>query len=261
MLAGETAAGAYPAQRGADARRDHPRRRVEPRVRHAVGDRSTAHDDHAQALCEAAVTLADRGDAQAIVAVTRGGDTARRLSALRPRAPIVAATEREDTARRLALYWGVVPLCMPIGDNLDEASARIGAAARRPRPCRRRRRRRPRQHQPGPDAERRQLPQDSATLMPASTTPTIGAVRARVRAGGRARQSVAQRAHPPLLGGLDIVGADNRAAVHGRAQSADSGADAARLRRRRPRERLARARALRPRRAARGTRGSSSTGS
>ena len=24
------------------------------------------------------------------------------------------------------LYWGVVPLCMPIGENLDEASARIG---------------------------------------------------------------------------------------------------------------------------------------
>ena len=31
------------------------------------------------------------------------------------------------TGRRLTLYWGVVPLCLPIGDNLDEASARIGA--------------------------------------------------------------------------------------------------------------------------------------
>ena len=36
------------------------------------------------------MTLANRGDAQAIVAVTRGGGTARRLSALRPRAPIIA---------------------------------------------------------------------------------------------------------------------------------------------------------------------------
>ena len=86
------------------------------------------HDGHAQALCEAAVTLADRGDAQAIVAVTRGGDTARRLSGLRPGAPIVAATERESTARRLTLCWGVVPLRMPIGDDLDDARARIGAA-------------------------------------------------------------------------------------------------------------------------------------
>src|SRR5439155_721528 len=64
---------------------------------------------------------------QAIVAITRGGTTARWLSALRPQAPIVAATERERTARRLALHWGVVPMCLPIGENLDEASARVGA--------------------------------------------------------------------------------------------------------------------------------------
>src|SRR3989442_15916222 len=69
-------------------------------------------------------SLANRGEAQAIVAVTRGGTTARRLSALRPRAPIIAATERGDTARRLALYWGVVPLRFELGENLDEASAR-----------------------------------------------------------------------------------------------------------------------------------------
>jgi pyruvate kinase len=78
-------------------------------------------------LCQAAVTLADRSAAQAIVAVTRGGTTARSLSALRPHAPIFAATERPDTGRRLTLYWGVVPLCMPLGDNLDEASTRVGA--------------------------------------------------------------------------------------------------------------------------------------
>ena len=66
--------------------------------------------------------FANRGDAQAIVAVTRGGTTARRLSALRPRAPIIAATERGDTARRLALYWGIVPVCI----ELDEASALVG---------------------------------------------------------------------------------------------------------------------------------------
>ena len=58
--------------------------------------------------------------------MTRGGTTARWLSALRPHAPIVAATEREDTGRRLTLFWGVVPLCMPIGDDLDEAAHRIG---------------------------------------------------------------------------------------------------------------------------------------
>jgi pyruvate kinase len=82
--------------------------------------------DHAQALCEAAVTLANRGDAQAIVAVTRGGGTARRLSALRPRAPILATTDRDDTARRLSIYWGVTPVCSDIGENVDSAGTLIG---------------------------------------------------------------------------------------------------------------------------------------
>lgn len=81
---------------------------------------------HVQALCEAAVTLANRGDAQAIVAVTRGGGTARRLSALRPAAPILATTDRDDTARRLSLYWGVVPVCTDIGENVDSAGMLIG---------------------------------------------------------------------------------------------------------------------------------------
>jgi pyruvate kinase len=72
------------------------------------------------------VTLANRGEAQAIVAVTRGGGTARRLSALRPRAPIIATTDRNETARRLTLYWGVVPLCTDIGENVDSAGALIG---------------------------------------------------------------------------------------------------------------------------------------
>jgi pyruvate kinase len=127
MLAGETAAGAHPA--GAvktlnaiigDAETVPPHHVIQPQ-------QTDAHDTHARALCQAAVTLADRSAAQAIVAVTRGGTTARSLSALRPRAPIFAATERPDTGRRLTLYWGVVPLCMPLGDNLDEASTRVGA--------------------------------------------------------------------------------------------------------------------------------------
>ncbi len=127
MLAGETAVGAYPVRAV---------QTLDAIIRDAEGampadalpaPRSPVHDDHARALCEAAVTLADRGAAQAIIAVTRGGTTARWLSALRPRAPIIAATERETTARRLALYWGVVPMCVPIGENVEEASVRIGA--------------------------------------------------------------------------------------------------------------------------------------
>src|SRR5438093_78028 len=122
----ETAAGAYPAR--AVQTLDAIIRDAEliPKLEAARRMTDSGHHDHAQALCEAALTLANRGDAQAIVAITRGGTTARRLSALRPQAPIIAATQREDTARRLALYWGVVPLCLELGENLDEASARVG---------------------------------------------------------------------------------------------------------------------------------------
>jgi pyruvate kinase len=128
MLSGETAAGAFPARTV---------QTLDAIIRDAesspLGDppvalrRAEDHgDDHAQALCAAAVTLADRGDAQAIVAVTRGGSTAKRLSALHPRAPILAATNNPLTARRLTLHWGVVPICMDIGDPVDLSGLMIG---------------------------------------------------------------------------------------------------------------------------------------
>jgi pyruvate kinase len=126
MLAGETAAGAHPVR--AVQTLDAIIRDAEssPAFELAALYRRSEHRDHAHALCEAAVILANRGDAQAIVAVTRGGGTARRLSALRPRAPIIATTNRDETARRLSIYWGVSPLCTDIGENVDSAGSIIG---------------------------------------------------------------------------------------------------------------------------------------
>ena len=82
---------------------------------------------HGQAICEAAVTLAERGRAAAIVAVTRGGKTAALLSALRPGTPIVAATDQAPVFRRLALLWGVLPLMADLSGDVGAAAARIGA--------------------------------------------------------------------------------------------------------------------------------------
>lgn len=110
MLAGETAAGAYPVRAVEtlaaiirDAESLPPSERVTPAV-DPTGTR------HSRALCEAAVTLASAGEADAIVAVTREGKTARLLSTLRPRAPIFAATANERVAGTLALFWGVSPI-------------------------------------------------------------------------------------------------------------------------------------------------------
>jgi pyruvate kinase len=71
---------------------------------------------HGRAMCEAAVTLASTGQAEAIVAVTLGGKTAQLLSSLRPRASIVAVTPSDRVARRLALYWGVRPVVSDLED-------------------------------------------------------------------------------------------------------------------------------------------------
>jgi pyruvate kinase len=126
MLAGETATGAFPARavQTLDAIiRDAESSALDDSVFSLR--RSTDDHDHARALCAGAVTLADRGDVQAIVAVTRGGTTARRLSAFRPRQPILATTNDSGTARRLALYWGVVPVCTDIGQNVDSTGTLV----------------------------------------------------------------------------------------------------------------------------------------
>ena len=108
MLAGETASGAFPVRAGETL--DAIIRDAEvlpPAAIPFVG--SLMHAEHGRALCEAAVKLADRGHATAIVAVTREGNTARMLAALRPNARILAATDSDRVARRLMLYRGVRP--------------------------------------------------------------------------------------------------------------------------------------------------------
>jgi pyruvate kinase len=117
MLSDETAAGAFPIAAVhildaviREAEKMPPRDGEAPVLDDPIFSR------HGRALCEAAVTLARGGQADAIVAVTKGGKTARLLSAFRPATPIFAATPSEATAARLSLLWGVRPvICGPGG--------------------------------------------------------------------------------------------------------------------------------------------------
>jgi pyruvate kinase len=124
MLAGETAVGLFPVKTVETL--DAIIREAE-RIGSAHGGVSggaspvidVPRTPHAQALCEAAVTLADHSHAFAIVAITRQGNSVRVLSALRPKTPIFAATETETIARQLTIYRGVVPLITGIGKDVD----------------------------------------------------------------------------------------------------------------------------------------------
>jgi pyruvate kinase len=120
MLSGETAAGRYPIA-AVDALRsiirDAETVAMPQAFLPAEPQGFEASDTiHGRAMCEAAVTLASSGQAEAIVAVTRHGKTAQLLSSLRPRASILAVTPSDAVARCLKLYWGVRPLVSELED-------------------------------------------------------------------------------------------------------------------------------------------------
>lgn len=81
--------------------------------------------DYVKALSEAAVSLSRRSSAHAIVAITREGQTARLLSAIRPQALIVAATDKTEVARRLALWHGVMPIVCELDGDTEHVIARV----------------------------------------------------------------------------------------------------------------------------------------
>jgi pyruvate kinase len=110
MLAGETAVGAWPEKtvRTLASIIVESERTPSSDIVRPVGDPTGSL--HGRALCEAAVTLATTGRADAIVAVTREGKTARLLSALRPEIRVLAATPSERVAGTLALLRGIAPV-------------------------------------------------------------------------------------------------------------------------------------------------------
>ncbi len=73
--------------------------------------------DKTNAICDAACTTARDLNAKAIIAVTKSGETARRVSKFRPAEAIVAATPEIKTFHQLSLSWGVYPVLALNQDN------------------------------------------------------------------------------------------------------------------------------------------------
>ena len=122
MLSGETAMG------------DHPARVVKVMAKIATQAETDAFDmdayrgiqydtdmtDTTNAICDAACTTARDVNASAIIAVTKSGRTARRVSKFRPCQPIVAATPEAKTFHQMSLCWGVYPV-LALNQNNEES--------------------------------------------------------------------------------------------------------------------------------------------
>ncbi|MBQ6262377.1 MAG: pyruvate kinase [Clostridia bacterium] len=121
MLSGETAVGEYPlraievmAKVAEQAERDAFS------MKGAAGSYVMDSEDITNAVCDAACTTARDLKADAIVALTMTGRSARRMSKFRPSTPIVAATPNVKTFHQLALSWGVYPVLARNQDDFDK---------------------------------------------------------------------------------------------------------------------------------------------
>ena len=112
MLSAESAAGMYP------VRAVQVMARIAQQAEHDAFEMQSFRDikydmdfgDTTNAICDATCTTARDLSAKAIIAVTKYGNTARRMSKFRPFEPIVAATPLEKTFHQLSLSWGVYPV-------------------------------------------------------------------------------------------------------------------------------------------------------
>ena len=120
MLSGETAMGAHPvlvvkvmAKIAEQAENDAMELGAYTNMKYDIDFADTTN-----AICDAACTTARDLKATAIIAVTKSGETARRVSKFRPRQPIIAATTEVKTFHQLSLSWGVFPvLSLPQSDT------------------------------------------------------------------------------------------------------------------------------------------------
>ena len=107
MLSAESAAGAWPTESVAMMNSIAEAVERDPMHGERVHFTITRPDPTtADALAEAAKTIAQTVSAAAIICFTSSGSTARRIARERPSVPILVLTPKLETARRLGLLWG-----------------------------------------------------------------------------------------------------------------------------------------------------------
>ena len=121
MLSGESAMGKYPVE--AVKAMAKIAEQAENDSVQAFRRRNLYHEmdaaDTTNAVGHAACTLAEDINAQAIIAITKSGYTAVKMSKFRPCTNILAVTPHEKTYHQMSLIWGVHPLMVENMQNVD----------------------------------------------------------------------------------------------------------------------------------------------
>jgi pyruvate kinase len=133
MLSNETAAGKYPVE----AVRTMASLALEAEKglrEYGHLQQVTAARTHevTEAICQAAITMANHLKAAAIIALTESGRTARWISKYRPRCPILGVSPSPAVVRAFAMNWGVTGVLLATESGTDD-DAVIDAAVRRAR--------------------------------------------------------------------------------------------------------------------------------
>ncbi|WP_026551775.1 pyruvate kinase [Arthrobacter sp. H20] len=123
MLSGETSVGKYPIETVQmmaniiESTEKHGLDRVPP-----LGSKPKTRGG---AITRAAVEIADQLDAKYICTFTQSGDSARRLSRLRPSKPVFAFTPVASTLNSMSMIWGIQPMLVPFVEHTDQMTAQV----------------------------------------------------------------------------------------------------------------------------------------
>ncbi len=123
MLSGETSIGKYPFEavktmaRIIESTEDHGLYRMRPL--------DTRPSSTGGAVTAAAAEIGELLGARFLITFTQSGDSARRLSRVRPRIPMLAFTPLQGTRSQLALSWGVETFLVPSVRHTDEMAVQV----------------------------------------------------------------------------------------------------------------------------------------
>ncbi len=120
MLSGECAVGKYPVE--CVKAMDKIARRVEPTIRYWRRfdlEEDRVLEDFETKIAYSACVLAKNMEADAIVAYTYTGDSARRLSGLGAGCPILVITDNRRTFNQLGLVWNVYSVYVDTQESVD----------------------------------------------------------------------------------------------------------------------------------------------